>query len=1218
MRLALTSGLPSRARRARRLSLVFAVGLALAAISSAQAQGPSEGTSPSASYAKEGDSQVALGHYADAEPLYKRALEVSESRLGPDNPGTAAILNKLARLYFRQGRYAEAEPLYKRAQDIWERALGADHPAVAVALGNLAILYEAQGRYADAEPLLKRALEIDRKAGPDRPEIASDLSNLAMLYDQQGRYAEAEPLMKQALAIDRKAFAPDRPEVAADLNNLGLLYDDQGRYADAEPLLKQAGAIDRKALGPDHPELAANLNNLALVYQDQGRYAEAQPLYKQALAIREKALGDANPNVAMSQSNLAGLYWQQGRYAEAEQLEQRALEIREKTFGPDNPSVATSLDNLAVLHVDQGRYADAEQFEARALAIREKALGSDNLAVAKSLSEQAHLYENQGRYAQAEPLYKRALKIREKLLGPDHPMVAASLNDLAVLYRYEGRYVEAEPLHKRALAIDQRALGANHPEIATDLNNLALLYADQGHYDEAEPLYKRALQIREQSLGPDHPEVAASLSNLAGLYMQQEHYADAEPLYKRALAIDEQVFGPDHPEVATSLRNLAALYRDENRYNEAAPLLERAVAIRQKIFGRDHPDVAEALAQLAETKQAQGDLRGARELFERARQTMLAVRRVNAGLGEAGLRSLLKPLNAELVRYLALLAAIARDPQLDNGQTRASADAFVVAEQIRGGPEQAAMAQSGARAASGDPAIAALVRRVQDLSSQYAAVGEQIDLQYSQPAKQQDPALIESLQKSYGELNQSLAAATGELYRKFPRYAELVAPDPITADETQRLLRPGEALAGYYLIGDRLLAWLVRPDRALAYRDTPIDSSALSAMVSRLRASIVPPCDIASPHCQIPPFDAADAYGFYALLLKPLESELAGTRHLIVVPDNALLPVPFAALITSANGDAYETLAGNYKKGLAPSPRELGEVYPAVPWLLNAEFAINELPSATALRMLRTGTPPAVVTASAEPFLGIGDPTLQGGADCGEQRGDDERGGAGRGGEMINACAANAVAQLCPLPGAGPELVTDAQALGAYRASNLFTGLNATRSSVMGLNASGRLGNARVIAFATHALTGGHMETCTEPALVLTPARNQSDSGLLGVEDILGFKLVEVQWVILSACNTGAAGENGEGLSGLVRAFFYAGAPSLLVSQWAVDDAATQQLMSSVLRYYASHPQASRADALREGMRELLTQDAKGNQAYFAHPFAWASFFIAGEGGAGQ
>ncbi len=1187
------------------------MGLALMAVGPAQAQ--SAGSAQAgASYAKQGDAQVARGHYAAAEPLYKDALEISESKLGPDNPGTAAILNKLARLYFRQGRYAEAEPLYKRALDIWGTTAGADDPATAVALGNLAILYEAQGRYADAEPLLKRAFEIDRKAGPDRPEIATDLSNLAMLYDQQGRYAEAEPLMKQALAIDRKALAPDRPELAADLNNLGLLYDDQGRYAEAEPLMKQANAINRKALGPDHPELATNVNNLALVYQDQGHYADAQPLYQQALAIREKGLGDQHPNVAMSQSNLAGLYWQEGRYADAEQLEQQALAIREKTFGPDNPSVATSLDNLAVLYVDQGRYADGEQFEARALAIRQKALGSDNLAVAKSFSEQARLYEDQGRYAQAEPLYKRALAIREKLLGPDHPMVAASLNDLAVLYRYEGRYTEAEPLHRRALAIDQKALGPDHPEVATDLNNLALLYADQGHYSEAEPLYKRALAIRERSLGPDHPEVATSLSNLAGLYMQQEHYADAEPLYKRALAIDEKAFGPDHPDVATSLRNLAALYRDENRYSEAAPLLERAVAIRQKIFGRDHPDVAEALGQLAETKQAQGDLRGARELFERARQTMLAVRRVNAGLGESGLRSLLKPLNAELVRYVALLATIARDKQLDSGQTQAAADAFVVAEQIRGGPEQAAMAQSGARAASGDPAIAALVRRVQDLSAQYAAVGAQIDIQYSQPAKQQDPALIERLQKSYSRLNQSLIAATGELYGKFPRYAELVAPDPITADETQRLLRPGEALVSYYMTGDRLLSWLIRPGRALAYRDAPIDSSVLAAMVSRLRESTVPPCDIASPHCQIPAFDANDAYGFYGLLLKPLESELAGTHHLIVVPDNALLPVPFAALITTG-GEAYETLAENYKKGLSPSPKELTEVYPAVPWLLDAEFAINELPSATALRMLRTETPPSVVTAGAEPFLGIGDPALQGGADC-----DSERGGSERGGEMINACAANAVAQLCPLPGAGPELVTDAEALGANRESTLFTGLNATRAGVMRLNGSGRLGRARIIAFATHALTAGHMETCTEPALVLTPAVNQGDSGLLSVEDILGFKLVNVQWVILSACNTGAAGENGEGLSGLVRAFFYAGAPSLLVSQWAVDDAATRHLMSSVLRYYASHPQASRADALREGMRELLTQDAKGNQAYFAHPFAWASFFIAGEGGAGQ
>ena len=70
----------------------------------------------------------------------------------------AATLNNLAERYKEEGRYADAEPLYKRALAIREKALGPDHPAVAQLLNNLADLYTAQGRYADAEPLYKRAL----------------------------------------------------------------------------------------------------------------------------------------------------------------------------------------------------------------------------------------------------------------------------------------------------------------------------------------------------------------------------------------------------------------------------------------------------------------------------------------------------------------------------------------------------------------------------------------------------------------------------------------------------------------------------------------------------------------------------------------------------------------------------------------------------------------------------------------------------------------------------------------------------------------------------------------------------------------------------------------------------------------------------------------------------------------------------------------------------
>jgi len=94
----------------------------------------------------------------------------------------AVALNNLALLYDNQGRYAEAEPLYKRALAIWEKALGPDHPEVAMGLNNLGNLYEDQGRYGEAEPLSKRALAIQEKAlGPDHPEVGKYLNNLATL-----------------------------------------------------------------------------------------------------------------------------------------------------------------------------------------------------------------------------------------------------------------------------------------------------------------------------------------------------------------------------------------------------------------------------------------------------------------------------------------------------------------------------------------------------------------------------------------------------------------------------------------------------------------------------------------------------------------------------------------------------------------------------------------------------------------------------------------------------------------------------------------------------------------------------------------------------------------------------------------------------------------------------------------------------------------------------
>jgi tetratricopeptide (TPR) repeat protein len=88
----------------------------------------------------------------------------SPSALRRDHPNVGSALNNLAALYESQGHYAEAEPLYRRWLAIYEKWGGPDHPDVALSLNNLAELYRKQGRYADAEPLYKRSLAINENA----------------------------------------------------------------------------------------------------------------------------------------------------------------------------------------------------------------------------------------------------------------------------------------------------------------------------------------------------------------------------------------------------------------------------------------------------------------------------------------------------------------------------------------------------------------------------------------------------------------------------------------------------------------------------------------------------------------------------------------------------------------------------------------------------------------------------------------------------------------------------------------------------------------------------------------------------------------------------------------------------------------------------------------------------------------------------------------------
>jgi len=210
-------------------------------------------------------------NWPQCEKLLPHARAASRliADFGLDSEAAGLLLAKTAYYLNDRAEYAEAEPLFQRALAIHEKTLVADHLDTAASLNNLAALYDHQGRYERAEPLCQRALAICEKTlGPDHPTTATSLNNLALLYDNQGRDEQAEPLYRRALQIREKALGPDHPNTAASLNNLAELYRNQGRYELAEPLYQRALAIYEKALGREHPDTARVKSNYAVLLQE--------------------------------------------------------------------------------------------------------------------------------------------------------------------------------------------------------------------------------------------------------------------------------------------------------------------------------------------------------------------------------------------------------------------------------------------------------------------------------------------------------------------------------------------------------------------------------------------------------------------------------------------------------------------------------------------------------------------------------------------------------------------------------------------------------------------------------------------------------------------------------------------------------------------------------------------------------------------------------------
>ncbi len=976
--------------------------------------------------------------------------------------------------------------------------------------------------------------------------------------------------------------------MAQSLNNLAAVYQDEGKLDAALSSFQRSLAIQEKALEPTDPLLAIPLGNLGFVYKTLGKFRLAEPLYVRALSIWEKALGAEHPNVAAALNNLAELYEAEGNLSVAEPLLQRALSIREKVLGPEHTDVALSLNNLAELYREEERFAAAEPLLLRSLAIFEKALGPEHPDVARALNNLAELYLAQGRRLLAEPPLLRSVAIWEKALGPQHPELARALANLAALYQKSGKPAAAEPLHKRSLAILEAALGPEHASVASAINNLAGFYQVQGQFAAAEPLYRRSLAIAEKALGPLHPGTALALNNLASLYQAEGRPKEARPLYERSLAIYKTALGDDHPNVALALANLATLSFDRKDWAQAASLWQQSTAL------------IEHRAMSASPSAERPSTSGRKDAPVRSSAYY-------RGLIKAAFRSVEGSLPPDLIRRMFLKA-----------QWSTQSDA---AE---------AMAQMAARGVKGNTELAGIIRERQDLLAEWQARTIIQLAAFSKPPEKRNADAEAANSARLQDIAARLREIDAQLKADFIDYAELAAPEPVSIEDLQGDLHADEALIlfldteEFTPTPEETFVWVVTKTDVRWFR-SKLGTSSLEREVAALRCGLdyEGSWEVDTSRCPALtrsaytdadyqagkplPFDLARSHALYKELLGPAEDLIKG-KSLLVVPSGPLTQLPFQVLT-----------------GEAPGPAATGaEALHRAHWLIR-DHALTVLPSASSLKTLRRRAKPSDAS---RPMIGFGNPLLNGSAE------DESRAktaisnatcpvkvasvsGLSRGVPPIatGAGPAEIAAQLrgaSPLPESADELCAVAKELGAGP-SDIYLGSRATIPELIRLNEEGLLTAYRIVHFATHGAVSGEITGRGEPGLIMTPPdmATADDDGYLPASKIEGLKL-DADWVILSACNTAAGGSEGaEALSGLARAFFYAGARALLVSHWSVNSDVTVKLITGAMTRLAADRSMGRAEAMRQSMLALVDQGTPQE----AHPAFWAPFIVVGEGG---
>jgi CHAT domain-containing protein/tetratricopeptide (TPR) repeat protein len=1078
-----------------------------------------------------------------------------------------------------------------------------------------------KGKYAEALPLFREALATCRKVLGDRhPQTATACTHLARNLWRQGKYVEAEKLDREALTIRGTLLGEEHPSTATSYNQLASDLRRQGKPVDAEKLDRQALTIQFRALGEEQPAVATSYDNLCRDCRRQGKLADAEKVGRQARVIRRKALGKEHPDTANSCRSLSYVLNWRDKRAESEVLVREALDVYCKALGKEHPDTADCYSDLAGHLWRKGDRARAEELARTALALCIKVLGEEHTNVAVEYGGLAYYLEEQGKHAEAETLYRKALAINLKVWGDDNVQTASSYHHLAVhLENRQGKYAEAETLLRKGLAITRKANGDEHQDVATYFNFVAMNLNLQRRYAEAEALVRRALPSYIKTFGLASSMTASVKSTLANVLYFQGKYADAVALQREVLAIN-QALGEARPQTAISHNNLARYLAGQGKHAAAEESFRKALAINLKTQGGEESvAVAVNYGNMAGTLADQGKYEEVESLLRKA----LAIHSKLLGEGHpdtaASHNALAEHLHAQGKHVQAEAQALLATKSYEAARLKVSFTGlgrsayaarqaplpFFAALLARNGkPEQAWLAlEKDLGRGLFDDLFArtsrplskeerqqeeALLARLARLEARLVALraGRQRSSREADELDRQREGLLGELTQFQAGLEKKHGVAVGQVYDLAHIQAALPPEAALLTwldwRGPHKNADPNGEHWACLVRRQGTPLWVKLPGSGPQGEWTPKDDD----LAAEVRKSL-------ATRSSDPSSWQETAQRLAQQRLAPLGQDLTGIKHLIVLPSHQMAGIPLEVL-TQRHGVSY-----------APSGT------------LHAWLAEHHPAGAGAPGNLLVLGDPAFAASSA----------------------------------VVRSREAEAFPRLLRGPGFTPLPATrqEAEALArlfALQGSRVveLLGTEARASRLAELARDGGLQEYRYLHLATHGqpdFRGG-----MNSYLALTP----SDPSLAAADrltagEILHTWKLKADLVTLSACETGLGQrQGGEGYVGFAQALLLAGARSLVLSQWKVDDRATALLMQHFYQNLLGQRDGleqplGKAAALAEAkcwLRRLSSEEVEeAGRALpartrgevvaatgpveaarpYAHPSFWAGFILIGDPG---